>query len=1019
MNCWSQQIRTLVGLALAGLLTQAHALDPNRTLSQYVREQWTTESGFPGGSVNGFAQTADGYLWIGTDRGLIRFDGFNFRPVSFTSIASASNVSILQLLTDRDGKLWIRAQGAYLLRQEGSEFERVKYDLPAITALSRDKQGGVLIYDIEKGTIRFTPDNVQKLGPSVSPVVSMAETGDGEIWLGTLGGGLFLLTGGQNTRVNSRLPDGKINCMLPIGSDELWVGTDRDLYRGNSNGFRRVELPSVLGSSQILNILRDRDSNTWVATTRGLLRVNSTGISFSLESELRGDGGINALFEDREGNLWIGGSKGIARIRDSTFATYSSASDGRFDHPGPVYVDPAGRTWFASVQGGLYFVLNGRVQAVTAIPARDIVYSITGRANELWAGLQRGGLARLRLRDNAIETQRYTERNGLARNSVYSVYESRDGSLWAGTLNGGVSKLKDGRFTTYTTTNGLASNNVSSILETHDGAMWFATSDGLSSFSNGHWRIYTSTDGLPSPQVNCLFEDSSGTLWSGTSAGLAFFGSNRFQAPHELPDLLREQVFGMTEDKGGRFWIATSGHVLRVPRSKLVGGVVKAADVHEYGRADGLASTKGVKRNRSVVRDSTGRIWISLDGGLSVVDSSKLSDESVTVLPHIEALTVDDKTLNLAASVPIPPSPRRITFEYTGLSLAAPERIRFRYYLENFDSGWSQPVTARQAVYTNLGPGNYRFRLAASNSEGLWNGPETQITLNVVPTYYQTNWFRASCVLAFLALLWIFYRLRLGQLQRKLDVGLEARVNERTRIARELHDTLLQTLHGLMFQFQAVRNQMPRRPDEAMRSLDEAISDTKEAIAESRNAIQGLRSEPIPEWNLAETLVAESRELARAADGDHERPAFELTEEGERPTLSFLAQNEVRRIALEILRNAFRHADARRIEAEVRYGVQTLRLRIRDDGKGIDPAVLKEGGRDGHWGIRGVRERAERIGAQVDFWSEGGAGTEVQVEVPAPIAYEKLPRNGVWSRLLRKVRDHAQRSKRDSNSYRG
>jgi signal transduction histidine kinase len=274
-------------------------------------------------------------------------------------------------------------------------------------------------------------------------------------------------------------------------------------------------------------------------------------------------------------------------------------------------------------------------------------------------------------------------------------------------------------------------------------------------------------------------------------------------------------------------------------------------------------------------------------------------------------------------------------------------------------------------------------------------------------------------VLAFLALLWIFYRLRLGQLQRKLDVGLEARVNERTRIARELHDTLLQTLHGLMFQFQAVRNQMPRRPDEAMRSLDEAISDTKEAIAESRNAIQGLRSEPIPEWNLAETLVAESRELARAADGDHERPAFELTEEGERPTLSFLAQNEVRRIALGILRNAFRHADARRIEAEVRYGVQTLRLRIRDDGKGIDPAVLKEGGRDGHWGIRGVRERAERIGAQVDFWSEGGAGTEVQVEVPAPIAYEKLPRNGVWSRLLRKVRDRAQRSKRDSNSYRG
>jgi signal transduction histidine kinase len=239
-------------------------------------------------------------------------------------------------------------------------------------------------------------------------------------------------------------------------------------------------------------------------------------------------------------------------------------------------------------------------------------------------------------------------------------------------------------------------------------------------------------------------------------------------------------------------------------------------------------------------------------------------------------------------------------------------------------------------------------------------------------------------------------------LQRKFNVGLEARVNERTRIARDLHDTLLQSLHGLMFQFQAVRNLMTRRPDEAMRSLDEAINDTKKALAESRDAIQGLRSEPIAEWNLAELLVAESRELARARNGKYEPPTFALTEEGERRSLAPNAQNEVRRIALELLRNAYRHADAHRIEAEVRYGDQMLRLRIRDDGKGIDPEVLRDGGRAGHWGIRGVRERAERVGAHVDFWSEGGAGTEVQVEVPASIAYEKLSRNGIWSRLLGK-----------------
>jgi PAS domain S-box-containing protein len=339
--------------------------------------------------------------------------------------------------------------------------------------------------------------------------------------------------------------------------------------------------------------------------------------------------------------------------------------------------------------------------------------------------------------------------------------------VWAGTLNGGVSKFKDGHFTTYTTASGLASNTVSSILETRDGAMWFATPTGLSSFSNGQWRTYTTAEGLPSPEVNCLFEDSSGTLWSGTSAGLASFTSNRFHVPNESPDVLREQILGMADDKSGRFWIATSHHVLRVPRDKLLSGVVKAVDVHEYDQADGLESTEGVKRSLSVVSDSAGRIWFSLSKGLSVVNPSQIKDNSVPALPHIETITADNITASLAGLVQISPSPRRITFEYTGLSLAVPARIRFRYFLEGFDSNWSPPVAAREAVYTNLGPGSYRFRLVASNSEGLWNGPETAIALNVAPAYYQTYWFRLSCIAVFLGLLWAAYQMRVHQLQEQ------------------------------------------------------------------------------------------------------------------------------------------------------------------------------------------------------------------------------------------------------------
>ena len=574
-----------------------------------------------------------------------------------------------------------------------------------------------------KGHFRFKGDEVRKLAapavlPGSSPVISMAEASEGRIWMGTLGAGLFFLAGGRATNVNAGLPDRKINCLLPISNDELWVGTDSGLYRGNGKDFRRIELPSFLGNVQVLSLLRDSDSNIWVGTTRGLLRINAKGISFSEENELRGDGGINVLFEDREGNLWIGGARGLGRIRDSAFVTYSSVNDRRFEHNGPVYVDPEGRTWLAPAQGGLYVLQNGRVQPVTSIPPNEVVYSISGRADVVWVGRQRGGLTRLQFRNGAIASQSYTEANGLAQNSAYAVYESRDGSVWAGTLNGGVSKFKDGHFTTYTTTNGLASNTVSSILETRDGAMWFATPGGLSSFSNGQWRTYTTVEGLPSPEVNCLFEDSSGTLWSGTSAGLAFFASNRFQVPHESPDVLREQIVGMAEDKSGRFWIATSDHVLRVPRDKLLSGVVKAVDAREYDQADGLESTEGVKRSQSVVSDSAGRIWFSLRSGLSVVDSSQITDDSVPALPHIEAITADNNTVNLAASVRIPPSPRRITFEYAGLSLAVPSRIRFRYFLEGFDSSWSQPVAAREAVYTNLGPGSYRFRLSRQQQRG-------------------------------------------------------------------------------------------------------------------------------------------------------------------------------------------------------------------------------------------------------------------------------------------------------------
>jgi ligand-binding sensor domain-containing protein/signal transduction histidine kinase len=979
---------------MACFLSEAHALDPHRQFSQYVREKWSAANGLPGGAVHAIAQSPDGYLWIGTDKGLVRFDGFTFVPVQPKSLL-LQNDPILGLMTDAEGDLWVRMQTAGLLRYNRGKFENLASGPNAtatqVTAMARENADGMLIADLISGTLRLRRGKLDRVAPAniASVTMSIAETASGKIWMGTLGAGLFYLENGRATRVTQGLTETKINCLLPVGDQELWVGTDHGLFRWSGTGFRRAALGPSLRDQPVLAILRDRDSNIWVGTARGLLRINASGTPFAEEEGIQGAGAVNALFEDREGNLWVGGAMGLERIRDSAFITYSTDKGPSSNASGPVYVDGEDRAWFAPEKGGLYWIKDGHIHAVEpALLGKDVIYSIAGRDHEIWIGRRQGGLTHLGYSSGLVTTETYGRANGLAQNSVYVTYQSRDGGVWAGTLSSGISRLKDGKFTTYTTTNGLASNMVSSALEGHDGTMWFGTPSGLSTLANGQWRTYSLQDGLPSNTVNCLFEDSARVLWIGTSAGLAYFQMGRMHTLQEVPESLREQIVGMAEDKSGRFWIATSDHVLRVPRDKLQSGVVTAADVREYGQADGLESTEGVKRSRSVVSDSAGRIWFSLSSGLSVVNPSQITDNSVPALPHIEAITADNNTATLGASVRIPPSPRRITFVYTGLSLAVPGRIRFRYFLEGFDSSWSQPVAAREAVYTNLGPGSYRFRLVASNSEGLWNGPETAIALNVAPAYYQTYWFRLSCVAAFLGMLAAAYQLRLRQLARQFNIRMEARVNERTRIARDLHDTMLQTFQGVLLKFCRLSVMLEDRP-EAQQVLEGLLEEEQQAINEGREAVLGLRSSTVIANDLAHAFTALGEELAAKQDS-HNPVAFQVEVEGETRDLHPILRDEVYRIACEALRNAFQHSGAARIEVGIHYDDRQFWVCIRDNGKGIDPKVLDAGEREGHYGLPGMHERAKLAGGRLVVKSRVNSGTEAEIIIPAALAYAKL-----------------------------
>jgi len=854
--------------------------------------------------------------------------------------------------------------------------------------MGHDENGHVLMSDLVRGTIRLQNEKVEDVAggnvlPGSSPVISMASTADGKIWLGTLNSGLFYSMHGHPTNVSIGLPYKKINCLLPIGANEVWVGTDGGAFRWNGVRFDQVELPP-LGKVQVRTLLRDRDANIWLGTEKGLLRISGRGASL-----LNGDQEINDLFEDREGSLWVGGARGLERIRDSAFLTYapdSPVSGLTSETVGPVYTDAENRTWFAPVAGGLYWLRDGRAEPVReAGLQKDVVYSIAGQKNEIWIGRQHGGVTRLRYQNGLVKSLTYSQQNGLAQNSVYAVYQARDGTVWAGTVNGGASRFKDGRFVTYTTASGLSSNTIYSILETNDGTIWLATPNGLNAWSTLHWRTYSSREGLPSDSVNCLFEDSAGVLWIGTSNGLASLSSGHIQVFREAPESLHKQIYGLVEDRSGWLWVATSSHVLRVRREKLLRGTLQPDDVREYGLADGLRSTEGVKRSSSVVADALGRIWFSTSRGLSVVDPSRLVRDSPPAIVHLDAVSADGSAIEIGNLIHIPPSRRRITFSYTALSLAVPERVRYRYFLESFDRNWSEPAAAGEAVYTNLGAGSYRFRVTASNSDGIWNGSESAISFQVDPVLWQTWWFRSACLVTAVFLAWMAYRYRVRQVTARLDMQFQERISERTRIAGELHDTLLQSVQGLILHFQRARNLLPANPGEAVQRLDVALDRAEQAIVEGRNAIHDLRSTTLSESDLEQALTALGKELG-SMDGKHAE-VLRVVVEGTAKPIRPVLRDDVYRIVREALRNAFRHANAQHIEAEIVYEEKVFRVRIRDDGKGINLNILEHEGPSGHWGLVGMRERAKRIGGQLEVWTEHSAGTEIELIVPGSIAY--------------------------------
>lgn len=1026
-TCW------LLGAFAAVIWTgPAFSLDSDRTVSQFQHKSWTYLDGAPVG-LSALAQTTDGFLWIATfGTGLYRFDGIRFESYE-PRVGRLLSKDISALASTPEGGLWVgfhtggvsfllndkavsygepegfpRAKVAALwLGVDGVpwaattrglfRFENARWvQAAAAWGLPLDKfnsgfvdsRGSIwatssdTLFRLPSGSRRF--EAVMKVRPSPASTSfglwGGAATPDGRIWIGDYGNSA-LLSLDPDTPARTPAADetgfraATIKGVLGVKADRdgtLWINTNDGLtrYSEGRSGDSRVDLFKTqdgLSGSRISETLEDREGNIWVTTHRGLDRfTRSKVVPARLPEEFRDTEGL-ALAPDRDGSLWIG-AYNLNRPLVHLQGERPSVLELRWPVPLTcLYEDSGGVLWIGG-DGKLARLVGGRLEFV-----------------EPPAGLFRSGVPA----------------------DVQAMTADSEGRLWVSVVRHGLYRVQNGEWQLSGGLMGLPSGAAFAAWTDPQGRVWLGYPQNRAAMIDGdRVHVYSSGAGLTLGDITAV-SGSGSQVWLGGDGGLALFDGATFRMLASWPVDRIGMIKGIAVMPDGDLWLNQVTGLVHVSATviaaklKSPGGRLQR---EAFDSLDGVVGYPDLRPSPAAVSTQDGRVWISRTLGVSWVDTRDLRQNPVIPPVLIRSFVVDGKTYLPGSPIVLPVLPANLQIDYTALSLSLPERMQFRYRLDGVDHDWRDVGGRRSAYYTNLAPGRYRFHVIASNNDGVWNTTGATIAFEVPPTFYQTTAFRTACVAAALLGLWLLYLARLRLIVRQLNLRLEERVNERTRIARELHDTLLQSLHGLMFQFQAARNLLPRRPDEAIRSLDHAISDTERALSESRDAIQGLRSEPIAKGSLVELLMAASRELAEFGVADEQPPVFELIEEGEKRPLSSTAENEIYRVAMEILRNAYRHAHATRIEAEIRYDDRGLRVRMRDNGRGIEPTVLKEGGIAGHWGLRGVRERAERLGARLDFWSEGGAGTEVQLTVPADVAYQ-TGHDGVS--LLRKVRNRA------------
>jgi signal transduction histidine kinase/ligand-binding sensor domain-containing protein len=1020
---------TIVALAmLLGFWRSAFSLNPLLDLDQYAHTAWKNQEGFVRGALSSIAQTPDGYLWLGTDLGLLRFDGVRTVAWQPPQGEPLPDSSIRVLLGARDGALWIGTLKGLASLKDGRLITYPQLAGDFINALLQDREGVVWVASVSQASDRAKICTMLDGGAHCDEdrygqwVGSLHEDSKGQVWAAAATGLWRLRPEAPKLQALPAPLAPSFQALADDGDGALLIATRGGLVRLAGEIAMLVNAVRTLPSSA--HILRDRDGGLWIGTVdAGLLHVhNGHTDAFRTFDGLAGDS-TNALFEDREGDIWVATAAGLDRFRDVAAATYSTRQELSSSTVASVLASRDGSMWISTWRGldrwrngekWVYAPRDGNSPqrappaGVQAAAAREIAGSglPDGRGSlfedshgRVWVG-STAGLGYLK-------NDRYVAIEGVSGGYVDAITEDSSGNMWVAHHSLGLLRVSPDRKVQRIPWPQLGSQNAATRLaaDSEHGGLWLGfVLGGVAHFVDGRLReSYSAGDGLAKGQVFGLRLDPDGALWVGAEGGLSRLKNGRIATLDSTNGLPCNSVDWMIDDDTGAVWVRTACGLLRIPRSELeawAAAVDRGGDATGKIRATLFDDSSGVRSTTpissygpAVAKSLDGRLWFATLGGVGVVDPRRQAQNALPPPVHIEQIVADRNTYKPSSQARLPPVVRNLQIDYTALSLVAPEKNQFRYKLEGHDRDWQDVGNRRQAFYSDLAPGNYRFRVIATNNSGVWNEQGAALDFSIAPAYWQTIWFRAACVGAFFAVLWALYQLRLHQIAQEFNVRLAERVAERGRIARELHDTLLQNFQGLLLRFQTVLALCETRPADAKQVLRSSIDQTAQAITEGREAIQGLRA-------MAEEITdfpAELRALGglAATETGSESAALDVQVQGEPRSLRPIVRDEMYRIAGEALRNAFRHAHATRVELELRYDTRQLRLVVRDDGKGVEAEVLGEEEHPGHFGLRGMRERAKLIGGELDVWSGRNLGTQIELSVPGSRAYFNLDSSAV------------------------